>query len=321
MTTRTLDTTRQQGLTGILMERNLAPGSPEWISAGISASRIAAIMGVETQYSSRFTWWHVMAGNLPYDSTVTDIQRRGHLLEPALAQWFAEEHPEFSVEKTGTWMRRDEHRFIASPDRMLIHGGAPHAILECKSATSDAEWGVPGTGEVPANYWLQAQWLMFVLGVHRCHFAVLNGFLGFVEYVVEADAPKWQEMAREATAFLESLPGGKHYRLPPIDEAEPTYAALRKLNPLIEDGEVVIDGQTARDYINAIQQAEEWKKAAQYYKNTITDRLGPFRSAVVATGAGDDREYVRFAYRKMAKGGPSLTKVSKLPDLASIPVE
>ena len=168
-----------KGLTGVLLEKTLEPGSPEWLTAGISSSRVAAIAGVtKGAWASRFTIWHQMAGNLSYNPTETDVQRRGRLLEPCIAQWWIEEHPQWDVRPTGTWTHPDNPRHIGSPDRLATHRGSDEIrLVECKSALTDDEYGVEGTDEIPEGYRVQALWQLHTTGADICHVPVFGKFM------------------------------------------------------------------------------------------------------------------------------------------------
>lgn len=302
--------------TGELLTTSLVPGSPEWLAAGISSSRVAAIVG-KSYWSSKFEVWHQMAGNLPYEGSLeSKIQRRGRILEPAIATWFAEEHPEFAVNETGTWCRPEDRRLFGSPDRLAMRGEQLAAVVECKTAIVDDEYGPEGSAKIPEPYYVQAQWEMFVTGTDVCYVPVLHTYLNFALYVVPRDEAYIANLRAEAVRFLDTLPGGKNYQLPPIDGHEATYAAIRKINPAIQDGDVIIPAELGRDFLHARQQSEEWEKALRYYKSEIANTLGPFKTAVVKRG---DNDYLKVAARRMAKGGPTLYKGSaKLEDLASI---
>lgn len=296
------------GLVAKPCSEELVPGSPEWLRAGVSASRIAGVMN-KSPWSSRFSIYHEMAGNLVGNLTESEIQRRGHLLEPSIADWFMEEHPELGIFTTGTWRHAEEPRFIASPDRIICSVDDVE-LLEIKTAAYPDHWDITESG-VPEYYELQAQWMLMVLGLKRCRFAVLTAYLEFREYVVEADQRVFAEMSRAALEFLESLPGGSNYKLPPIDGTDATYQAIRKLTPGIEEGDVVIPTELAEVYVQAVHDLEESEKALRYARSTIADKLGPYKTAVVKLGD----EFEKVAYRKNARGGPTLVKSPKLPNL------
>lgn len=266
---------------------NLTPGDPEW-AARMSASKVAAVVG-HSPYESRFSLWHKMAGTLPWDDgDNADEKRRGHYLEPALRQWFRDQHPDKRVERTGTW-QRDLHEWqIASPDGLVDDDD----LLECKTSNNDWEWGTPGTDEIPPNYKDQATWALLVTGRRRCYFSVLTSFMTFVEYAVDYDPAYAAWLVTETQAFMDSL--GKQQ--PAIDDHAQTYLAIRRLHPDIDDTEVEIDLQLALEYAAAKQARDDADKAYRGAGAQIALELGTGRVAKTATG-------LTVAYRKAGRGG------------------
>ncbi|WP_076260833.1 lambda-exonuclease family protein [Intrasporangium flavum] len=265
----------------------LAPGSPEWAKR-MSASKIAGVVG-HSPYESRFSLWHKMTGNLAWDDGQNaDEKRRGHYLEPALRQWFRDQHPDMRVERTGTWERDLFPWQVASPDALVDVDD----LLECKTSTKDWEWGEPGTSEVPVYYDDQAQWTLLVTGRRRCYFSVLTSFMEFREYVVDADPQKQAWLVTEAEAFMDSL--GRH--VPSIDEHDATYRAIRQLHPDIEDTEVEIDLSLALEYAAAKAAKDDAETAYRGAAARISDELGTGRVAKTPTG-------LTVAYRRAGRAG------------------
>jgi putative phage-type endonuclease len=101
---------------GVLLERPLVPGSAEWLSR-MSASKIAAVVGL-SPYESRYSLWMRMAGLVPQQEQ-TSAMSRGHYLEPAIAAWFADQHPDWTITPTGTFQHPRHEWMVASPDRQV----------------------------------------------------------------------------------------------------------------------------------------------------------------------------------------------------------
>lgn len=270
---------------------NLTPGDPQWASR-MSASKIAAVVG-HSPYESRFSLWHKMTGNLEWDDgDNADEKKRGHYLEPALRQWFRDQHPELRVERTGTW-QRDLHEWqIASPDGLVSSDDGDEDLIECKTSTKDWEWGEPGTDEIPVYYDDQAQWSLLVTGRRRCHFAVLTSFMTFREYLVEQNPAKQAWLVTEAEKFMDSL--GR--QVPAIDEHDATYQAIRKLHPDIDDTEVEISHELAVEYAEAKAAKDEAEQAYRGAGAQIALELGTARVAKTPTG-------LTVAYRKAGRNG------------------
>lgn len=265
----------------------LEPGSDEWLRH-MSASKIAAVLGL-SPYESRFSLWHRMAGQVPAEPD-SDLLRRGHYLEPAIAAWFADQHPEFVVNPAGTFVSPHDDDFTATPDRLLhrplmrVDGAEfyvrePLALLECKSAADTDEWGEPGTDQVPVGYRAQVMWQMDCAGIDVCHIAVLTAYLEFVEYVVHYDADEAAFLRAEGRAFLDSLPTGPKPTRPDLDAHTATYQAVRQLHPDIEDVDVELDPALAKDFCTSKTAADQAARDFQHAKTRVADALGSGRRA------------------------------------------
>ncbi len=257
----------------------LTPGSPEWLRS-MSASKIAAAMGL-SPYDSPFSLWHKMAGLVHEEPS--DEMRRGHYLEPAVAQWWADRHPEFDVRASGTWSHPDRPWQIASPDRMLCpHDDTfdeiqpPTAILECKTAADVDDWGDEGTDEIPVGYRAQVLWQMDTIGVDTCHVAVLLPYLQFREYLVRYDAAEAAVMRTVALDFLGTLERGER---PDIDAHTSTYQAIRALHPDIDPVDIDLAGDLARQYCTARTVLATAKDADQLARALVLDAMGTARRA------------------------------------------
>lgn len=247
----------------------LTPGSPDWLQT-ISASKVASIMGLNP-WTSRFTLWHRMAGNIVEPQT--DEMRRGHYLEPAIREWFADQHPDWFVDRyPTTWTHADIRWATASPDGMLGIGcPVEDRLLEVKSSAVSDEWGAAGTAEIPPGYRAQVQWQMFVTGARTTHVAVLLPYLEFREYVVEYDEAYAAVLLDAAVEFRASLAEG---RQPPLDGADDTYRTVRALHPDIDDVEAEIDPALADEWLNAREGLAAWENIEQHQRSAILAAMG-----------------------------------------------
>lgn len=261
---------RPMGTEGAL----LVPGSPEWLRT-ISASKIAAIAGV-SPWDSPFSLYWKMTGTLVEPQN--DAMARGHYLEPAVARWFADQHPEFVVLDSGTWTHPTLGWATASPDRTLAHRtDLTHngALLEIKSTTQDHEWGEPGSDEVPPYVKVQALWQLEVTGLDVCHVAIIGSFLEFSEYVVTYDAREAGRLVDMAADFLGKLERGEH---PPIDGADATYQAERALHPLIDrETDVELTDELVRRYCAARDLSDAAKRESNEVGSLILEEMSDAR--------------------------------------------
>lgn len=252
----------------------VAPGSPEWMTY-MTASKVSAIMKHST-YDSYLSLWLKMAGQIPREQD-TDITRRGHYLEPAVREWFRDQHPDWQVTQTGMWIHEDIPWAASTPDG-IIHTPEGTRIFEAKSSTLDGEWGEPGTDQIPPGYYDQAQWQMFTTGIRRVHLAVIKSFLDFAEYVIDYDPTYVDGMLHKVNEFMASLEQGKRPSLDPLDGHASTYEAVKQLNPGIEDEEHELADADAIRYLKATAARKAAELVEQGAKTFIADQAGEARA-------------------------------------------
>lgn len=256
----------------------MQPGSPEWLQV-MSASKVSAILGL-SPFESRFALWHRMNGSIPRQAEKPEMNR-GHYVEPAIAAWYADQHPELTVvDVKETYRSIERPNQVASPDRMLHDPttGALVTALECKSdGGHDWEWGPEGTDRIPLGYRCQVMWTMDVLGLDHMVVAALTPYLTFRSYRVDYDAEDAQMLRDAATEFMDSLAAGTPPR--PDDGSDITYEAVRQLSPGIEDTEVEIDDEIATEWVAALVAQQQADRRANAAKARIAQAMGTARKA------------------------------------------
>lgn len=278
-------------MSATLLDKPLEPGSPEWRVA-LTASKIPAMLRLNPPgWGNRFSLWHEMGGLVAADES-TDEMRRGHYLEPAVAAWFADQHPDWRIVRTGTWRNDQRPWQYSNPDRIIWRTGGRRRILELKSDASGYEFGTPGTDEIPVFYRAQGLWQMDTLDAEVVHFAVINSRLEFAEYVIHR-TPEVEEEIRwlrgEALDFLATLPDGATPTRPDIDEDTTTYETLRKLAPGFDGTDAVpIEPNLADRYFAAIDAEDTAKAERQQAASLVLDAIGEGRRAVTVTPGDDD---------------------------------
>lgn len=251
----------------------IAPGSAEWWQK-MSASKIAAVVGL-SPYTSRFALWHEMAG-LIEPEPMNDTMRRGHYLEPAIAAWFADQHPDPVVSETGTWQHPTRGWQIASPDRLLTYPSGHVELLQCKSAADLDEWGPDGSDEIPPGYRAQVQWEMDTTGTQLCHVAVILPYLEFRSYPIPYDPTDAAFLVAEAQRFLDELGMG----IPPsLDSHTATYQTVRRMHPLIEDTAVEVPGETVEEWLAAVVAKREADAAKRLAGAKLLNLMGNAKDA------------------------------------------
>jgi putative phage-type endonuclease len=271
---------------------DLTPGSSEWMSL-MTASKVAAVVGL-SPYVSHYTLWHVLAGNLPPDDAMTPAQRRGHLLEDAVAQYVAEEHG-LILCPGGSWVHHDRPWQAATPDRLAGHyPAAADAVVECKTAAEFEDWGPDKTDQVPAYVRAQVLWQLDTLGLTRGYVGVLLPYLSFRSYVIEPEPGEADWLREQAIAFLAAVAEGAE---PDIDTHGSTYPTLRQLHPDIEPRVVDVDAALADRYVSAVIALRAAKREEAAAKTLLAHAMGNARQAVhAATGA-------LIAHRESKAGG------------------
>lgn len=247
------------------IKQPLKPGSPEWMKK-ITASKVAAILKV-SPYTSRYALWHTMKGNIEGQSPSADVAQRGHILEDAIAKWYAQQHLEYAVLNPHglAWSREV---ITATPDRIIVIPEAGKkspevvALLECKTAMNGTEWGVSGSGAngIPLGYYAQVQAQMFCTGIKKCVVAALIA-MQFREYMIEYDEQYVERMRLECSEFAASLESGVE---PDFSEEEgdmSVYEAVRELHPEIDDALVIASDDAA-------VRIERFQRIKKLYKQT-----------------------------------------------------
>lgn len=238
-------------MTAATLISTAASGTPEWHAArasGIGGSEVAAIIGA-SPWQSAYSLWHAKR-----NGWITDAGPEaewGKYLEPALLAWYRDHHIDLSAcewltASPGTYAKGWRH---ANPDGLVVGALLERLrIVECKKASSDDDWGTPGSDEVPPYYRCQAEWYMDVIGCDTTDFIVTNFGRAPVVYTVKRDPEAARVLRARAAAFWRSL----RYDTPPdLDAHGQTYATVRRLHPDIDPVEVEVDEVLAWDFRDA----------------------------------------------------------------------
>lgn len=152
---------------------------------GIGGSEVAAVLGLSPWMRPIDVWRAKVEG---YSVPENAVMKRGRILEPAVAQFFAEETGAKLREST-TLRHPSLSWVLATPDRIATWPDGSDTLVELKTASLSmrTEWGEPGTDEVPQQYLLQVAWTMAVTGLSLAHVGVLIGGDEFRVYRLERD--------------------------------------------------------------------------------------------------------------------------------------
>lgn len=176
--------------------------SPEWHEArthSLGASEVAAVLGL-SKWQTPLSVYRSKMG-VP-NEIPEDLAYFGHALEPVIAKWITDKHPEVGPVGDGVSVRSVEHPWLtATPDRTMSLGddgwipeGGPWVPIELKtsSAFSKSAWDAG----VPDYYKIQSIVQQGILGAPYGWVAVLHGGNAPELYRVPFDAAVWEQIVR-----------------------------------------------------------------------------------------------------------------------------
>lgn len=285
------------------------PGTTEWRGT-ISASKIAAIIGVSPWQDAHGLWLDM--NGLGVERRVTEPIRRGIDDEAGILNRFFEFGGGRGWARNGaeTMFKRDDLGFpaLANLDDVGTDPDGNHFYVEVKSVRNDAEWGDPGTDQVPIHYLAQVQWGMHMTqgSSQPCHGAVVVKRGPFIdqydEYPVAYNPQVAESLTRRAAEFYQSLSAESNPW--PVTGCRQTYEAIRKQHPEIDrDTDWQIDPKLATAYVTALGQLEKWDAEVTRCKGEILRAMGTARRAMVAD--------LVIAQRQPTRGGVTLVKPRK----------
>lgn len=207
-------------------------GHDAWLAArrnGITGSDTLALLGLDPR-KSPVQLYLEKTENL--DMVVeNDHMRAGRYLEPAIAQWFADDTG-MVVEDPKVLLRsRDYPLLLASPDR-LIHDGGSAGLLEIKSTShflaDDWEDGPPLRALAQTAHYLG------VTGLKWAAVAVLIGGWQFRWFRVERNDTLIADILERELEWWHTYV--EKHQMPPIDESDSTADALKEMWPEATEG-------------------------------------------------------------------------------------
>ena len=310
-----------------LLRGRYADGSPEWHEARrtvIGGSEVGSILGVNS-FESRYVLWYRKAGFLHQGEEVANpLFEWGHRLEPVVAEKFADNHPEFDVQISGSWVHQDRPWHGANPDRILApvyeydgeeFVGEPEAILEIKTSMSGYGWE---NDMCPIKYVAQLRWYMECFGFSYGYLAVLVSLGDYREFLVPRDPAQpvvsmqtgnseWYaiggtDMLDAAAEFYMSLPGqlDPAGTPPDIDGGTDTYELIRERHPDITNVDIEVTPELAAQLREALTAEKAAIAEAQRMKSVMLDLMGKGRRAIIPT---DDPKKPQVVARRQSKQG------------------
>jgi putative phage-type endonuclease len=271
---------------------NFENNSPEWhelrnTKGVISGSEIGAILGL-SPFTSAVTLWAEKTGRIERDVVGNTAMRLGQLVEPAIRQLYQESHTDHVVEEVGTYASIHASWMHANPDAVCLDETGQGYILEIKHTA--LYWDA-----VPEHYKAQVFWYMFVFGLKKSVFAVVNAGR-YKEYEVLWDEFEWQAMLQRVTDFRQNVLDNLQ---PEWDGSESTFETARKLSPGIETRDEEL-GQLGIELVNA---QTDFDAAETHLREMKSRTIGALNGA--KSGTIDGQVVVTLSQR--AGGVPYLT--------------
>jgi putative phage-type endonuclease len=276
--------------------------TPAWYEArraAVSASEIAAVLGL-SPYQSRFDlWWEKRTGK---GADENRAMSRGRRVEPLVLEDFADDHPEFHLRPFGLVQNTERPWQVCTPDQLAYEGGcdvhashrpwadpvcrinaAPVAVVEAKTAGGNEGWGARGTDEIPVHYRCQGLWQMDTLGLDVAYFPVWVGF-DYRCYVLTLDDDARLDlefMRDEAQRFLDLLARDVQ---PAIDGQDSTTARLKRMHPALVEEAVTVPEGLVRQYHVAKQLRDAAADRVNRAENRLRQLLGDAKWGELADG-------------------------------------
>ena len=284
------------------------PDTPrdEWLALrrqGISASDVAAAMGINPKMSAFGLYWSKVEGWELADNSDMEAGRR---MEGAIADWAADvidPHENLVFRPAGLFRSAERPWQLATPDRLIymacvdcdgtgwsyadtslrvacldcrglgVAGGSLLGVLEVKHPYDWTGFGEPGTNQIPLHYLVQVQQQADVMGVDEWFLAAytqhqLRIYRGDVDAADVRVIRYAGEMAWRAIEAREE---------PDIDSHPATLAALRELHPSVDDFDVEVPVEFAEGYRRARAARKRAEALVDRYENRARQMLGSGR--------------------------------------------
>jgi len=251
-------------------------GSSEWHELRnqpgvISGSEMGAVLSL-SPWKSAYTLWAEKCGLVEledFDSKRNVAMRVGQLVEPAIFQLFVEQHPNFVLRTVGTFAHKDYLWVHANPDGLGVDENGVPFILEIKHSAQ--YWD-----GVPEHYKAQVYWYMFVFGVRKAIFAVLNAGR-YKEFEIVWDDFTWSVIWQRAEQFRQSV---LDHVAPEWDGSDSTFETVRAMSPDIESRNEEL-GQIGIELWKAYVAAKDAETELQKIKAITIDALNGAKNGTI----------------------------------------
>jgi putative phage-type endonuclease len=249
-------------------------GSPEWHELRnqpgvVSGSEMGAICGT-SPFTSAITLWAEKTGRVERDFVGSDAMRLGQLVEPAIRQLYMEKHPTHKVfEVDQTLTRKGFEWGHANLDGIAVDEQGVQYILEIKHTSQ--YWD-----EIPLHYKQQVLWYMFITGIRKSVFAVVNAGR-YKEYAFDYDGFEFSVLWDRVLNFRNRLIDDVQ---PDWDGSESTYDTTRKLVDGLETRDEEL-GQLGIELFNAQDAFDEAETYLREMKSRTIEALNGAKNGVI----------------------------------------
>jgi putative phage-type endonuclease len=261
---------------------------------GIGGSDVAAIVG-ESQWGCPLSVWNDKRGVEIEEQKSKHLERGQKLEDFVAAEWAAERR--FTVRRMKMQRHPDIVWALANVDREIIKDIRGRGVLECK-IPSKYVWLRYRREGLPAQYILQGQWYLFVLGLEWGAYAIFNAEL--MQFADEGQDPfEFRANPRLMKALLPRLEDfwrQVEYGPAPdkLDRDDPRCARC-KYRPLCHDDALEVElssdtlyscDPTLIQHIRAYREFGEIEKAAAEEKKAAVEAAAALVKGKTSTPAG-----------------------------------
>ena len=244
-------------------------GTSEWHEAradGIGGSEVSAILGLN-EYESPYSLWAKKVGEVPILPVENWSVRFGKAFEEPILRLWAEDNPDYTVYRTGTYADGDLPFMRANPDALAQHKDGHWIVIEIK--TSRNSWV-----ETPSGYEAQVMHYMDILGIEKAVIVAVAGWNYYEDWIDYDDfVARAQREAIEK--FWKYVVDNER---PSFDGSDATYETVRRRHPEIdEDLSIEIDG--IHHLAHIAEKFDQAKADLNQAKSEVLDVMGKAKYA------------------------------------------
>ena len=279
----------------------------QWLEerrSGIGGSDVAPMLGL-SPWKTPFALWQDKTGRaveVEPDEAQRERMHFGTVLEDVVAREHAARTGQRVQRVTSMLRHPDVPIALANLDRAIVEDGSrarwdqaagrvlgARGILECKTAhalaQNSADWGEPGTDQVPAYYWMQVQWYLGIARLPYADLACLFGGQRFVIYTIASDAAIFSDLLSEADRWWRAHVVAD---VPPQPRTEDEARALWRSH--VAGRSKIVDVAVA-DAVHELAEVKSQIKALEEREQALRDRVLP---------AFGDAESIEYMGRRLA---------------------